>query len=105
MGKVVTLPMDFGELKIVKKKASELSSRKEKTKERYDKSVKNAIKENKFNYKKLGYFYMIASSGYVYEKGMYVKPPKHIKKKIRENIINGKDYRYEKYGLHNGISQ
>jgi|TARA_Y100000310_G_C20662749_1_gene805690 nucleoid DNA-binding protein len=101
MGKVITLPMDFGELKIVKKKASELSDRKEKTKERYDKSVKNAIKEKKFNYRKLGYFYMIASSGYVYGKGMYLKPPKSVKQKIRENIINGKDYRYEKYGLNN----
>lgn len=101
LGKIIKLPMDFGELCIVKKKAAELSERKEETKKRYDKSVKRAVKEGKFNYKKLGYFYMIATSGFVYTKGMYLKPPRSVKQKIRENIINGKDYRYEKYGLNN----
>ena len=33
---------------------------------------------------------MIATGGFAYEKGMYLKPPKDIKGKLRENIINGK---------------
>ena len=36
-------------------------------------------------------------------KGM--KPPKHIKARITENIINNKDYRYEKYGVYNERSK
>ena len=48
---------------------------------------------------------MIATGGFAYEKGMYLKPPKDIKGKLRENIINGKDYRYEKYGVYNECSQ
>jgi len=104
-GKIVYLPLGLGELCIVKKKASELSERKKNTKERYEKSVKKAIKYKKFNYSKIGYFYMIAASGWVYEKGMYLKPPNHIKKKITENIMNNKDYRYEKYGLYNDRSK
>ena len=104
-GKVVELPNNFGKLYVVKKKASELNERKKKAKERYDKCTKTAIKENKFNYGKIGFFYMIATGGFAYEKGMYLKPPKDIKRKLRENIINGKDYRYEKYGVYNECSQ
>jgi len=104
-GKIVYLPINFGELCIVKKKASELSERKKGTKERYEKSVKKAIKYKKFNYNKVGYFYMISTKGYLYEQGMYLKPPKHIKARITENIINNKDYRYEKYGVYNERSK
>ena len=104
-GKVIELPNNFGNLYIAKKKASELNDRKQKAKDRYDKCTKTAIKENKFNYKKIGFFYMIATGGFAYEKGMYLKPPKNIKGKLRENIINGKDYRYEKYGINKECSQ
>ena len=39
------------------------------------------------------------------KQGMYLKPPKHIKARITENIINNKDYRYEKYGVYNERSK
>tara|TARA_R110002012_G_scaffold1077_2_gene4513 strand:+ start:858 stop:1340 length:483 start_codon:yes stop_codon:yes gene_type:complete len=104
-GKIVELPNNFAKLYIAKKKASELTSRKEKTKKRYDKCVSTAIKEKQFNYKKIGFFYMVATGGFAYEEGMYLKPPKDIKKILRENIINGKDYRYEKYGINKECSQ
>lgn len=104
-GKIVSLPLNIGEFCIVKKKASELSKRKEKTSNRYENSVKKAIKYNSYNYSKLGYFYMISTKGIMYERGMYLKPPKHIKERITKNIINNKDYRYEKYGIYNDSSK